>query len=344
MRHLAPLSLLLVLVLIACTGYVSVGWGWGPDYPWCCGYPYDYVGWSVGDDPYADLLVATEAGELYRVPYAAGTGLAAAPTLITDFGDGGRLVDTGDVDGDGTQDLVVVDPVAGTAQAFLGDGLGGAVAALAGPGALPVSSDVLRIHLADLDDDGRTDLVVREANGDVHALIGSGDGAFAATGAVVATLAEAPGEGGPAPFFATAGVHVALGAFDGATGPDLLVVDASEHEITVYSGVGDGTFDARDARTFALPGILVFDVAALPTRGSGLSDLVALVGNDPAGPARLVHYANLGGGQFQKATEVFAGTARRVRVFDLGGDTFPDLLLLDPNAANLRILPGVPRD
>lgn len=326
----------LLLALAACSGYVSWGWGYDPDYPWCCGYPYDYATWSAQTGRWPDVVVANDVGEVYRVPFAPAAGFDDTPELVADVGDGPRLVEAGDVDGDGRADVVLVEPTTGTVTTYLGDGVGGAAVAPAGTTILPVTTEIRQIRLAKLDADARADLVVREIDGTLQALHSVGDGSFVAETPLIETLAAEAAE--PSGGLLPATVHVLVGSFDTNAGLDLVILNAVSRRIVLLSGVGDGTFEPRDAADIDLPGAVVHDVAGLPSPVGLETNLVVLVGDAPDGPARVVRYDNVDGGRFHRVDVLPAGGARRVLPFQLDGDAYPDLLLLDPDAGRIRVL------
>jgi hypothetical protein len=89
---------------------------------------------------------------------------------------GGRvwMLSTGDVDGNGTEDVVVANSQSGNVAVLLGDGRGGLVRGQTlGVGLFPLASD-----LGDLDGDGDLDWVVSSSRGGWQLLRNGGDGRF----------------------------------------------------------------------------------------------------------------------------------------------------------------------
>ncbi len=145
-----------------------------------------------------------------------------------------RNVKAGDLDGDGTCDLVVPTYDAGVATVLRGDGHGGF---RAGP-ALPAGPAPFTVDVADLDDDGRPDLVFSNYSGHLEDpsrdaitfLLGDGKGGFR------------PGPRLPAgrgPFQVSAGDVNGDGFADAAT------ADHGGPGLTIAFGGTDGLSEAR---------------------------------------------------------------------------------------------------
>src|SRR5678815_2402226 len=93
----------------------------------------------------------------------------------------------------------------------------------------------LAIAVGDLDGDGKTDLVVANADSNtVSVLLGNGDGSFKPQ------VAYASGNDPQS---------VALGDFDNDGKPDIIVANRGSGTVSLLSGNGDGTF--RPQRVFA---------------------------------------------------------------------------------------------
>lgn len=164
---------------------------------------------------------------------------------------------------------------------------------------------------ADLNGDGRVDLIVGNTNGErgFNVLLGRGDGTFGPR--VLVSTSDIPGS------------SVAVGDVNLDGRPDVLA-RLGPNQIGVYLGNGDGSFQAAQAiLTSNNPtGIVVADV-----NGDGKPDVTAGVGD--AFVAVLLGNGN-GTFQAQQTTYVVHPVpALGLAVADLNGDGKPDLVALD---------------
>ena len=148
----------------------------------------------------------------------------------TGYGPGSMAV--GDVNGDGRVDLAVADAFSDQVAVLFGNGDGTFTPPLwiyLGPSNNPRS-----IAIADLNRDGKADLVVANAAANTVAVIfGNGTGTFQP-----AVTIAAPGTP----------VSLAVADFNGDGNPDLVLANSAASTLSVLLGNGDGTFQA--ARTF----------------------------------------------------------------------------------------------
>jgi trimeric autotransporter adhesin len=164
---------------------------------------------------------------------------------------GSSQVVAADFNGDGKIDLAV-SPSNGATSILLGNGDGTFTAAPAQPQI--GSSEVVA---ADFNGDGKLDLAVSASDGATSILLGNGDGTFT-VGSTFPTGSNA--------------FSLAVGDFNGDGKPDIAVAGIAnfpDHQVTIFTGNGDGTFaagfDINDASAQSL--------AAADFTGSGTSDL-----------------------------------------------------------------------
>jgi hypothetical protein len=186
-------------------------------------------------------------------------------------------------------------------------------------------SDPGSVVVADVDGDGRSDLLVTNACGDancdgtVGVLLGNGNGTFKA-----ATIYSS---GGALP----KSMVVADVNHDGK--PDLIVANLQSHDVGVLLGNGNGTF--QTALSYDSGGGQANSVAVADVNGDGTIDLLVCNAQDTVG----VLLGN-GDGTFQPAVTYSSdppgskpGGAVALAVADANGDGKPDLLVVNSSLA-----------
>ena len=167
-----------------------------------------------------------------------GNGDGSFQSPGTGFATSGRPDATavGDVNGDGKQDLVVANFEGNTVGVLLGSGDGTFLPQRTFPASSTPVSNPTGVALADLNGDGRLDLVVTNFSatlsgstirGSVSVLLGNGDGSFHAPETYEA-------DSNPS--------SVAVVDVNGDGVPDLLVTNQYGYDVSVLLGNGDGTF------------------------------------------------------------------------------------------------------
>jgi len=299
-------------------------------------------------------------------------GVPSAPSPIdlapaTEFpaGDGPASVVIGDIDGDGTPDIVTADERSVTLSAMLG-ALGGNF----GPAApIAVGSLPLAVNLGDLDGDGDLDLVTANAfTNNVSVLLGNGDGTFGAPTnfpvgllPVSVTLADLDGDGdldvvttngassnvsvllgnGNGTFGAatnvpagTSPIAASIGDVDGDGDLDILVANFDSNNVSVLLGNGNGAFVAAPN---VPAGAQPFSIATGDFDGDGDLDFVTanLISSTVS-----VLLGN-GNGTFGAATSLAVGSGpRSVTVGDLNGDGVLDLVTANAASNDVSVLLG----
>jgi hypothetical protein len=254
-----------------------------------------------------------------------------APTYSSGGFDAASIA-VADVNGDGKPDLLVANECGnlpdcpnGVVAVLLGNGDGTFQAAQTySSGGYAAAS----IAVADVNGDGKPDLVVGNFDGTVGVLLGNGDGTFQA--------AQTYSSGGDL------ALSIAVGDVNGDGKPDLIVGDACASDsncangvVAVLLGKGDGTFQA--AHTYNSGGYSEYaiSIAVADVNGDGKLDL--LVANDcTSGSNGCTNYAGVvgvllgnGDGTFQAAQTYNSGglDAQSIAVADVNGDGKPDLLV-----------------
>lgn len=261
---------------------------------------------AVGDldgDGTPDLAVASGAISTGKVTVLLGNGDGTVGTRYAyGVGNTPRSVVIGDLDGDGTLDLVVANSESPYVSVLLGAGNGtfGARSDYATGG--PAYSAAL----GDLNADGALDLVVATySTGKVAVLLGNGDGTFGA---------RTDYSAGSYP------CAVAIGDLSGDAKPDLAVVNELSNTASVLLGNGDGTFAAKnDYATFTKPR----SVAIADLNADGKQDLAVATYY-----GRVSVLLGNGDGTLGAKSDVpTTDGAGSVAVGDLNADGVPDLAL-----------------
>jgi hypothetical protein len=196
------------------------------------------------------------------------------------------------------------------------------------------------VAVADVNGDGKPDLLVANSNdlveGTVGVLLGSGDGTFQA-----AVIYNSGGLGA---------FSVAVADVNGDGKPDLLVANMVQNTVGVLLGNGDGTF--QTAVSYGSGGAYPASVAVADVNGDGKPDLVVanlcasgdnLCGNQTNGVVGVL--LGNGDGTFQTVVAYGLGetNAQSIAVADVNGDAKPDLVVaIEDNgtAAGVGVLLG----
>lgn len=189
------------------------------------------AGGDFNHDGHADLAVIHLLSDTYSVFLGDGAGnLTRTGAPVATGATQPFTIVSGYFNGDLDLDLAIGHQTGTTIKVFLGDGLGGFAAASPSAGVPAFRTNGLAV--GDFDRDGKTDLVALSTSGDsFYFLRGNGAGQFALYGTIATT-----GGSGPE--------YVATALIDGDEILDLAFVNRNSNTITLFHGVGDGTFTA----------------------------------------------------------------------------------------------------
>jgi FG-GAP-like repeat len=221
-----------------------------------------------------------------------------------------QVVRMGDFTGDGLDDLAVL--TADGLSIYLANGQGGFSPPTAY--AVPAESDGLTV--TDLLGNGKLDLLVGDAYGDVLILLGNGDGTFQ-------------------PFHeANQAIELAVADLTGNGSKDIIYADQGLDRVVVDYGAGNSSVLANQSTGLLDPGA----VALADLNGNGIPDLI--VAN--SGSNNVLIYPGLGNGQFGPAINdgngYFVGTNPvGITVANLTGP-LPDLVVADEGSNQVSIL------
>lgn len=133
------------------------------------------VVWTTGGPLQLSIYMGDGLGHFtLKSTYSIGIGTSHPPLTIA----------TGDVNGDGIPDVIVPDSSNGTVAVFLGKGDGTFPNSAEYPAAVPGATAPTAVAVADLNKDGRLDIVAASSSGccpwggGIHVLLGNGNGTF----------------------------------------------------------------------------------------------------------------------------------------------------------------------
>ena len=224
-------------------------------------------------------LVASQAGNAAWAPASVlqhfvvsgiPTG-AVIPSGTAKVGKAPVAVAAADFNGDGRQDLVVVNRQDNNVSVLMGDGAGG----FTGANSVPTGHDPVAVVIGDFNEDRQWDLaVVNQGSKDVSILLGDGRGGFSASLGTPPPLGETP-------------VSIVLGDFNGDGHLDLAIANQSSQTVTVLLGDGTGGFVPSPSSPFSIgmpPSAMVtgdfggagrFDLAITSQSGNALTVLLS---------------------------------------------------------------------
>jgi hypothetical protein len=232
-------------------------------------------------------------------------------------------VATGDLRGNGVQDLVTANEAAGSVSVYLGNGDG----TFGAPNTFQAGPGPLEVVVGDFNGDGHLDLVVTEASGStfVDLLLGNGDGTFQAP-IQIPVGAEA--------------LSIAVGHFHSPNILDLVTTDFQNNQVNVMLNNGRGNF--RAPVSYAV-GMDPLSVAVGSLRGNGITDLVVANADDNTVSVLLGN----GDGTFQPAVNFsisndpqVANFPRFVTVASLRSNGPLDIVTTNFGSSNVTVLLG----
>lgn len=300
--------------------------------------PFSVLVADVNGDGKPDLVAANFRDNTVSVLLStAAAPTAYAPSFAAEqtfpIGAGAFGVATSDINGDGKPDVLVanaVDPN-GTVSVFMNDSSAGTLN-FDGPQVFPVGVAPTDVAAADLNGDGKQDMIVSNNGSDTISVFLSttAPGALTATFAAqkTITVGTAPGA------ITTADVN-------GDGKPDVMVADAGGVAVllnTTGPGALSPTFDAPATLT-AGTNAAAFGVAAADMNGDGKPDIVAATGTGSISVYLNTTTPGAGAPSFAARQSFSVGSnPDSVAIADVNGDGKPDVIAANEGSNNVSVL------
>jgi uncharacterized protein (TIGR03437 family) len=257
-----------------------------------------------------DLLVQDQNTAISTIYFGKGDGTLALRSDLSVAPFGAEFLAVGDVNGDGIPDLAT----SGFGVPFIAVGLGNGDGTFRTSFQYPITVPTYGIALADLNHDGKPDLITAVTDGTVDVFIATGNGNFL-----------------PPVVYSLSGGVIASGDFNGDGNADLAIGTASGN-IAFLLGLGDGRLAAPVEQPFPTGGYM----AVADFNGDGKSDLAVQGFFNKA----LGVFFGSAGKMFPVEALSETRSAFGVSAVDLDGDDLPDIVTTGPGGANVFMNTG----
>jgi flagellin len=275
---------------------------------------------DLNGDGKLDLVRAVSGSSNIIINLGDGAGTFGANTTITGgYGSGGEL-EIGDIDGDGDLDIIKMTLVASRTGFTVYTNTSGTFAVSSTTQDSGVAYN--NLQLADLDNDGRADLVFNDPTTSIRSKLAQSNGTLGTTSTIIAS---------------TYGMFT-LGDFSGDGITDIVSSDYFSQSLRLQLGNGSGGFGSV-VKSISLPATGIANITSLVAgdfNRDGLLDIASTQTDYPT--SSLAVYLNTGNNNFQTATtQTDLVINSRVSPVDFDNDGFLDLLgILGSSYVSLR--------
>ncbi len=304
-------------------------------------FPVSVTAADVNGDGKPDLIVANASDNTVSVllnttaPGAATPSFAAQQTFAT--GSVPISVTAADVNGDGKPDLIVANQNDNTVSVLLNTTApGAATPSFAAQQTFATGSGPASVTVADVNGDGKPDLIVANENGNTVSVLLNTTAPGAATPSFAAQQTFATG---------SAPISVTAADVNGDGKPDLIVANANDSTVSVLLNTTPAPATTFDANSFAAQqtfatGSAPISVTAADVNGDGKPDLIVANGNDNTVSVLLNTTAPGAATPSFAAQQTFATGSDPISVTaaDVNGDGKPDLIVANGNDSTVSVL------
>ena len=245
-----------------------------------------------------------------------------------------------DLDGDGKPDFVVTNTGDSSISIFRNTGRGDSLSTNSFASALNLTTGKgpWGVAIADLDGDGKLDIVVSNGNdGSISVFRNTSSSGSITAGSFAARVDFLTGSGGGG------GYGIAIADFDGDGKPDVAVTNRNSSTISVFrntSSSGSVTFAAHVDFSTGGAGVLPYGIAAADVDGDGKVDLV--VANSGTDSLAIFRNTSTSGSidisSFGARVDIAAsGTPIAVVIADINGDGKPEIVSANTSDSTLSV-------